>query len=58
MRAQIRFEGGQFQAAVQGDQGSHILTSMLSANGVVVLEPRTRITPGDLVRVQLLERIL
>ena len=58
MRAQVRFVDGRFRAAVQGDQGSHILTSMLGANGVVVLEPNCASQPGDSVRVQLLERVV
>lgn len=35
------------------DQGSHVLTSMLGIDGLVVLEPEEKAKPGDAVRVQI-----
>ena len=54
MRARLRQENGQLHAAVQTSQGSHILTSMLGANGIVVLAPEECLEAGEEVRVQLI----
>lgn len=58
LRARVaRDDEGRLRASVRGAQGSHILSSMLSANGLVVLEPGARVAAGESVRVQLLGEI-
>lgn len=53
-RARLRFSGGRLLASTPVAQNSHILTSMLGANGLVVLEPEQRAEAGDEVTVQLI----
>lgn len=56
LRARLRLDGAGRLTASTADraQGSHILTSMLGANGIVVLEPEQAVAAGDAVTVQLL----
>jgi molybdopterin molybdotransferase len=54
MRARLRRQEGRLHAAVQASQGSHILTSMLGANGIVVLAPYERVEAGQQAQVQLI----
>ena len=54
LRARLRFaDGGLHANTAYRAQGSHILTSMLGANGFVVLDPEQRAEVGDEVAVQL-----
>lgn len=55
LRAHLRLdEAGSLQADTSHrEQGSHVLTSMLGVDGLVVLEPEERAGTGDIVRVQL-----
>ncbi|MDA0337773.1 MAG: molybdopterin-binding protein, partial [bacterium] len=57
LRARLQFdEHGFLQADTSHrDQGSHVLTSMLGVDGLVVLEPEERAAVGDSVRVQLVQ---
>ena len=59
LRAQLNWENGRLGARTgHRGQGSHILTSMLGANGVVVLEPGQRVAAGDEVTVQVIGKLL
>ena len=59
LRAQLRWENGRLGARTgHRGQGSHILTSMLGANGVVVLKPGQRVGAGDEVTVQIIGKLL
>ena len=59
LRAQLTWENGRLGARTgHRGQGSHILTSMLGANGVVVLEPGQRVAAGDEVTVQVIGKLL
>ena len=59
LRAQLTWENGLLGARTgHRGQGSHILTSMLGANGVVVLEPGQRVAAGDEVTVQIIGKLL
>jgi molybdopterin molybdotransferase len=57
LRAHLRLDDqGRLQADTSHrDQGSHVLTSMLGVDGLVVLEPEVRAAVGDSVRVQLVQ---
>ena len=57
LRAHLRLDDqGSLQADTSHrDQGSHVLTSMLGVDGLVVLEPEERAAVGDSVRVQLVQ---
>jgi molybdopterin molybdotransferase len=47
---------GQYFARLTGPQGSGILTSMSSANGLVIVsEDKTRVEVGDTVQVMMLD---
>jgi molybdopterin molybdotransferase len=39
VRARVRFDAGELLARPMAQQGSHQLTSMLGANGLLVVEP-------------------
>ena len=59
LRARLTWENGRLGARTgHRGQGSHILTSMLGANGVVVLEPGQRVAAGDEVTVQIIGKLL
>lgn len=56
IRAIVKKEKDKYIAATTGDQGSGILKSMVTANGLIVMgENETRIKKGSLVTVQLLD---
>ena len=57
LRARLRFAKGRLYASTHAGQGSHMLTSMLGANGIVVLEPEQKVEPGDEVNLQIIERV-
>lgn len=56
LRARLRLDGGGRLTASTSHraQGSHILTSMLGANGIVVLDPDQAAAAGDPVTVQVI----
>ena len=56
LRARLRLDGGGRLTASTSHraQGSHILTSMLGANGIVVLDPDQAAAAGEAVTVQIL----
>ena len=59
LRARLTWENGLLGARTgHRGQGSHILTSMVGANGVVVLEPGQRVAAGDEVTVQVIGKLL
>jgi len=56
IRAVIKRKGDKYLATTTGDQGSGILKSMVTANGLIVMgENETRIKKGTEVTVQLLD---
>ena len=55
VRAQLRLADGRYYAATREGQGSHMLSSMLGVNGIVVLESEEKVEPGDEVRAQIIE---
>lgn len=57
MRATLTFRDGQLYARTAKSQGSHMISSMLGANGFVVLEPEQRIAQGGEVTVQIIDRL-
>jgi molybdopterin molybdotransferase len=54
LRAALRFDHGRLRARVMEAQGSHQLTSMLGASGLVVIEPGEAIEAGGEVTVQVI----
>jgi molybdopterin molybdotransferase len=55
-RSVVSKRGGRYYVRLTGPQGSNILTSMALANGLLIMpEERTRLEPGEEVRVQILE---
>ena len=57
MRATLSYRDGQLHARTAKSQGSHMISSMLGANGFVVLEPNQQVAAGDGVAVQIVDRI-
>jgi|AP45_3_1055517.scaffolds.fasta_scaffold14487_2 molybdopterin molybdotransferase len=58
LRARLRFEDGCLHAdTAYREQSSHILTSMLGANGIVIVEAEQEVKPGDEVPVQIIGRV-
>ena len=58
LRARLKAENGQLRAdTAYRAQGSHIITSMTGANGIVILEPGHRVEIGDEVTVQIIGRV-
>jgi len=55
-RVVVEKREGQYFARLTGPQGSGILTSMASANGLMIIpEDRGAVAPGDVVRVMMLD---
>jgi len=55
-RVSVTRRGGRYHASVTGPQGSGILTSMASANGLVVIPESSKgVKAGDMVEVQMLD---
>jgi molybdopterin molybdotransferase len=55
-RVSVTRRGGQYHASVTGPQGSGILTSMVRANGLVVIPESSKgVKAGDMVEVQMLD---
>jgi molybdopterin molybdotransferase len=56
IRASVSFERDRYFVTITGDQGSGILTSMVKANGLVIIpEDRENVKAGEKVKVQLLD---
>jgi len=56
IRCVVTIEEGQYTVSTTGAQGSGMLTSMASANGLMVVpEDRDCVNPGDAVKVQILD---
>ena len=59
LRARLHYKNGQLRAQTRyRAQGSHMLTSMLGANGIVVLDPEQSVASGDQVNVQIIGKVL
>lgn len=55
-RVRVEKRNGQYFARLTGPQGSGILTSMTSANGLMIIpEDKTKVVPGDIVKVMMLD---
>lgn len=54
LRAALRLDGSRLRARVIAAQGSHQLTSLLEANGLVVLEPGETVEAGGEATVQVI----
>ena len=57
MRATLSYRAGQLFTRTAKSQGSHMISSMLGANGFVVLEPEQHIAHGGEVAVQIIDRL-
>lgn len=56
VRAHVRWQNGRFIAHTTGNQGSHIMTSLLNANAfVIVPEGGVVIQPGDTAKAMMLD---
>jgi len=54
LRAKVEWREGAYHAALTGAQGSGILTSMVQADGLMVIEEeRSEVKPGDVVTIEL-----
>ncbi|UCD71637.1 MAG: molybdopterin molybdotransferase MoeA [Syntrophobacterales bacterium] len=57
MRARVSLEGDRYVVTTTGPQGSGILSSMVEANGLLIVpEERTEIKAGERIRVQIVDR--
>ena len=57
IRASVQSDGDGYAVETTGDQGSHMMTSMTKANGLIIFhENDTSIKAGDKVKVMLLDR--
>lgn len=57
IRASVQSDGDGYVVETTGDQGSHMMTSMIKANGLIIFhENDTAIKAGDKVKVMLLDR--
>lgn len=50
VRAHVRWDGRRFVAHTTGNQGSHVMTSLLGANALVVVPEEVEIGPGSMVK--------
>lgn len=58
MRAVVRMKADRYEVCTTGRQGSGLITSMVKANGLIILPPEIdHLSKGDPVRVQLLKEI-
>ena len=56
VRAHVRWQDGRFIARTTGNQGSHIMTSLLDANAfVIVPEGGVEVHPGDTAKAMMLD---
>ena len=56
-RARLRYESGRLWATVHRRQGSHMLSSMLDTNGLVILNPGEKVPAGGEAEVQVLGNV-
>ncbi len=57
MRARVSLEGDRYVVTTTGPQGSGILSSMVEANGLVIVpEEKTEIKAGERIKVQIVDR--
>ena len=57
LRARLRWEDGRLWADPHRGQGSHMLSSLVGANGIVVLGPNAQAASGDEVEVQIIGEV-
>ena len=50
-------QNGDLHANVFKQQGSHMVSSMIEANGIAIIEPRESLSRGDKIRVQVIGNI-
>lgn len=50
-------QNGDLHANVFNQQGSHMVSSMIEANGIAIIEPRESLSRGDKIRVQVIGNI-
>ncbi len=56
VRAHVEWRDGRFVARTTGNQGSHIMTSLLNANALVIVpEGRVEVPPGDIRKAIMLD---
>ena len=56
VRARVEWRNGQFIAHTTGNQGSHIMTSLLNVNALVIVpEGGVEIHPGDAAKAMMLD---
>jgi molybdopterin molybdotransferase len=56
VRARVKWQNGRFIAHTTGNQGSHVMTSLLGANAfVIVPEGGVEVHPGDIARAMMLD---
>jgi len=56
VRAQVQWRDGRFVARTTGNQGSHIMTSLLNANALVIVpEGGVKVHPGDTTKAIMLD---
>jgi molybdopterin molybdotransferase len=56
VRAQVQWRDGRFVARTTGNQGSHIMTSLLNANALVIVpEGGVEVHPGDTAKAVMLD---
>ena len=48
---------GDLRANIFSQQGSHMVSSMIEANGIAIIEPKQSASPGDDIRVQVIGNI-
>ena len=54
LRARLQLVDGHIRASTRPGQGSHMLSSMIGANGIVVLEPNQIVEEGGSVNLQII----
>ena len=58
VRCKLQYEhNGDLHASVFTQQGSHMVSSMVSANGIAVIDPKESFSRGDKIRVQIFGKI-
>jgi molybdopterin molybdotransferase len=55
VRAHVEWQGDHFLARTTGNQGSHITTSLLTANALLIIPENTTLRPGDMVQALMLD---
>jgi molybdopterin molybdotransferase len=57
LRARLRYDSGRLCATAHQRQGSHMLSSMLDTNGLVILNPEEKVQAGEEAEVQIIGRL-